>query len=136
MTTFTGRPFEISQALAEALAINSQGDQIPTDAHLHEKFMPSSISPELLKAVQEYRNDFTAGIGHRSVEVMRNHFEQNPGQSQVQMTVPFGMDTFEVVGTNHNGQQHFVTAYKTNGGEPMGALYEHLGALGANIAKS
>ncbi len=136
MTQFTGRGLDISTALNGQLAVNSAGNEIPTTAHLHESFLPADLTPAMLKMMQEFRNDLCAGFTHNTAGLMADHFTANPGDGQITAALPFGMDTFNVTGTMNNGSLHFVTAYQTNGGQPMFDIHAYLTNMAEQIAKA
>ena len=127
---------DISKQLIGQLSINSAGNEIATTSQLHESLMPEQLSPQVLAAMQEYRNNFCAGFTHHTAGLMKDHFTNNPGDGQIVANVPFGMDTFNVTGTMNGGQLHFVTAYNTNGGQPMLDVHSYLGNLASQVAKS
>lgn len=127
---------DIAKQLNGQLSINSAGNEIATTAQLHESLMPESLTPETLAKMQEYRNNFCAGFAHNASTLMKEHFVANPGDGQIVANVPFGMDTFNVTGTMNGGQLHFVTAYNTNGGQPMLDVHGYLSNLAAQVAKS
>lgn len=134
MSTIKGPALDISNGLNGHLSVNSAGNEIACGDDLHTKFLPDGMTAEMLQRAQAYRNEFTAGMGHAASGVMMEHWKANPGDGQITASVPFGMDTFKMVGTMQDGVPNFVTAYVTNGAEPMYDLHQHLNSLAASIA--